>query len=354
MKIAVTADLHLTARDRHPERYAALEDILEQMHRLQIDRLIIAGDLFDAQFDNFSDFERLCRAENCRDIEMFVIPGNHDPNLNKSMIAAENVRILVEPEIVCFGEDCPNFLFIPYREGCTLGDMITSAIKPQDDGKWVLIGHGDWMGNVRTPNPYEKGVYMPLSQRDLEAANPRRVFLGHIHAPFDEPRVHYPGSPCGMDITETGRRRFLTYDTVSNTVEAHRVNTPLLFFNRTFAVYPMEDEALDLQKRLENWMASYSLTDEEKKKANLRVKLTGYASDKSLLKKTALDTLSGYSWYEEPDVSEVSVASDPARDQIINMVKERIDNLTLAKDPDGPEADQILLAALQMVYGGLR
>jgi hypothetical protein len=53
-------------------------------------------------------------------------------------------------------------------------------------------------------------------------------------------------------------------------------------------------------------------------------------------------------------VSEVSVASDPARDRISHMVKDQIDNLALAKDPDGPDADQILLAALQMVYGGLR
>jgi exonuclease SbcD len=354
MKIAITADLHLTTRDRHPERYAALEDILEQMHRLQIDRLIIAGDLFDAQYNNFSDFENLCRSDEIKDIEMIVIPGNHDPNINQSMIAAENVRILAEPEIVCFGEDCPKFLFIPYREGCTLGDMITSAIQPQDDGKWILVGHGDWMGNVRAPNPYEKGVYMPLSQRDLEAANPRQVFLGHIHAAYDGPRVFYPGSPCGMDITETGRRRFLTYDTVANAVNVHTVNTQVLFFSRTFTVYPVEDEAPILQKSLDDWMSAYNLTNEEKEKTRLRVKLNGYASDKSLLKKTIQETLSAYHWYEEPDVSEVSVASDPARDRISLMVKEQIDNLAMAKDPDGPDADQVLLAALQMVYGGLR
>jgi exonuclease SbcD len=354
MKIAITSDLHLTSRQRNPERYAALEDILAQLHRLQIDRLIVAGDLFDAQFDNFRDFENLCGTKNCRDIEIIIIPGNHDPNISKSMIAAENVRILTEPETLCFAEDCPNILFIPYRKGCTMGDMFAGNIATKDAGKWVLVGHGDWMGNVRSVNPYERGIYMPLTQRDLDSTNPRLVFLGHIHAPYDGPRVWYPGSPCGMDITETGRRRFLTYDTVSNAIEPHQVNTQVLYFNRTFAVYPVEDEVLVLQKRLKDWIGAYNLTEEEKERALLRVKLNGYASEKRIIKKTILDTLSEYKWYEDPDVSEVSVASDPARDQISAMLKERIEHLELVDDPDGPDPDQILLVALQMVYGGSR
>ena len=48
MKIAVTADLHLTSRVRNPERYHALANILEQLADRKIDNLVIAGDLFDA------------------------------------------------------------------------------------------------------------------------------------------------------------------------------------------------------------------------------------------------------------------------------------------------------------------
>src|SRR3972149_1611889 len=47
MRIAVTADLHLTTRKEHRERFAALEDILRQCGRLGVDWLIIAGDRFD-------------------------------------------------------------------------------------------------------------------------------------------------------------------------------------------------------------------------------------------------------------------------------------------------------------------
>ena len=47
MKIAVTADVHLTTREDNPERFNALEDILGSLEGLGIEHLIIAGDLFN-------------------------------------------------------------------------------------------------------------------------------------------------------------------------------------------------------------------------------------------------------------------------------------------------------------------
>jgi hypothetical protein len=46
MKIALTADIHLTATSTHPERYNTLEDILREIEVEKIENLVIAGDLF--------------------------------------------------------------------------------------------------------------------------------------------------------------------------------------------------------------------------------------------------------------------------------------------------------------------
>jgi DNA repair exonuclease SbcCD nuclease subunit len=54
MIVAVTADLHLTERETHPERFDALDNILEQAVREGIGTLIIAGDLFDEDCRNYS------------------------------------------------------------------------------------------------------------------------------------------------------------------------------------------------------------------------------------------------------------------------------------------------------------
>ena len=61
MKIAVTADVHLRGRDESPARYRALENVMEQSRGEGIGHVIGAGDLFDGEFRNYSDFEGLCR-----------------------------------------------------------------------------------------------------------------------------------------------------------------------------------------------------------------------------------------------------------------------------------------------------
>ena len=78
MQVAVTADLHLTQRKKHPERFHALEDILDQCIAGGIRHLIIAGDLFDAESQNYSEFGDLVKKAEYKGIRLLIIPGNHD------------------------------------------------------------------------------------------------------------------------------------------------------------------------------------------------------------------------------------------------------------------------------------
>ena len=64
MKVAVTADVHLKTKSETPERYNALEDILNKCLEQDIDNIIIAGDLFDQETNNYGDFEKLCLKKN--------------------------------------------------------------------------------------------------------------------------------------------------------------------------------------------------------------------------------------------------------------------------------------------------
>ena len=73
MKIAVTADAHLRAEAGHPERYNALENVFAQTVEAGIENLIIAGDLFDKDFQDYSKFEKLCR--NHTSLQLHIIPG---------------------------------------------------------------------------------------------------------------------------------------------------------------------------------------------------------------------------------------------------------------------------------------
>ena len=117
MKIAITADVHLVPGGEHPERLNALRNIFEQVEAEGIGVLIIAGDLFDKDVQDFKDFESLCRDH--QEVQVEVIPGNHDPALNPGMIASENVTVYDTVDLVKIG-DTP-FLFVPYSKGKSMG-----------------------------------------------------------------------------------------------------------------------------------------------------------------------------------------------------------------------------------------
>jgi DNA repair exonuclease SbcCD nuclease subunit len=69
MRIAITADLHLTSRAKAPQRYAAFEDILAQAIEMHIETILIAGDVFDASLRDYSEFDALCQDPNYRHLQ---------------------------------------------------------------------------------------------------------------------------------------------------------------------------------------------------------------------------------------------------------------------------------------------
>jgi len=226
----------------------------------------------------------------------------------------------------------------------------TEQLPPNE---WVLIGHGDWAGGLRTPNAAEPGVYMPLSRRDLEKVQPARVFLGHIHAARDVPPVHYVGSPCGLDITETGRRRYLVYDTDANLVESLTLTTPVLYFNELLVVMPVEDEEATLHALVAKRRQEWALTPAERSKTQLRVKVAGYSADRAALRRTLLEAFAGFTFYKglEPDIGDVFIADDLERQYIADQVRASVEALVWAEEAEEPGRNEILLEALHIVYG---
>ena len=93
MRVAITADLHLTGRDKAPHRYMVLEDILSQMVEMHIETILIAGDIFDASLRDYSSSTRCVRDPRYRHLCFHLIPGNHDLSLTRAALAADNVDV---------------------------------------------------------------------------------------------------------------------------------------------------------------------------------------------------------------------------------------------------------------------
>jgi DNA repair protein SbcD/Mre11 len=350
MKIAITADVHLKTGQEYPERYNALKDMLDALVREDIRVIIVAGDLFDAGSQNYSVFDELCRDKKYAGIDFHVIPGNHDPAIGQKYFTAPNIKIYIEPVLISFGDAGLGFFFIPYFAGKSMGEVIAKHRDSLPD-RWVLVGHGDYLSGTRDPNNYESGVYMPLGRSDIEYYDPSRVILGHIHKKTETGKVSYPGSPCGMDINETGRRSFIVLDTSDLSISERTVNSDYLYFSENMLALPTSNEFEDIKNKIGSFVKSWGLSKEEVSKARIRLKVKGYTSDKKMLEAAISESLEGFKFYndEGAGLSEVLIFNDPERISIVERVKGKVD--LLGKDYGYPQQkiDLILEQALGII-----
>jgi DNA repair protein SbcD/Mre11 len=350
MKIAITADIHLKNKEKYSERYNALKNILDQLIECNINNLIIAGDLFDINSQNYSIFDELCKQKRYRQIKFHVIPGNHDSNINSKYFTADNINIINEPVITSINNSNVNFFFIPYLLGKSMGEIIANY-KNNLPELWILIGHGDYLSGLKSINSYEPGVYMPLSRADIDYYNPAIVVLGHIHKKDSFGKVHYTGSPCGMDINETGRKSFIVLDLNNLNIQSKEVITDYIFFNETLVSLPVSNEFDYIKNKLSALIKNWGIEKEEIPKARIRLKVKGYTSDLKKLNSVITKELKSFKFVndEGPDLNSVSVFSDPDRISIVERIKKELDNLEKDSEYKKYDKDAILEQALNLI-----
>lgn len=351
MKIAVTADVHLTTCEDQPARFNALANIFESLADLEINQLIIAGDLFNKDIQNYNEFETLCKEH--PDITVHVIPGNHDLSVEQKRFATSNIRAYSEPTCVEFGET--TFLFLPYQLGTSMGEAVATEADSLETGKWVLVGHGDYCRGIRHSDEHEPKTYMPLFQSDIDRFRPRTVLLGHIHIRSSKDNVHYPGSPCGLNISEVGQRHFLLYDTETAEISPHRVQTDVLFFQESFMIVPREDELKRLETEIQRRIEAWGLDQSELKQVQLRVAARGFCCDKQAISDLLQESFGSFTHYNNkpPDVNDLSASTNEELVSIANRVEQEIDALDWEVGPedDRPDRDEIMNQALWVIYG---
>ena len=348
MKIAITADLQLTTYDDHPERYNALENIFQQMKEQGIDELIIAGDLFDKNFVNYAEFERVCKQY--PHVRMYIIRGNHDIALSPESIAVQNVVIYSEPTVQTF--DSISFLFVPYKEQATMSEQIAVCEEDIAGKDWVLISHGDYYGGLKEINPLEPGTFMPLSRENISTFKPHTVLLGHIHKPMQQDSVCYTGSPCGLDLSETGTRSFLVFDTAGMKTEPHKLVPDVLYYDESFIIVPSENEMELLKTEIERRIASWDLEQKDYGKVTVRVRARGFSMGRRAVFTTLKQYFDVFNYYHggEPSVDELEESVDQQLSAIAKRTMQLIDELEWNFDGDEPDRQQVKAEALKAIY----
>ncbi|UOQ46797.1 DNA repair exonuclease [Gracilibacillus caseinilyticus] len=195
--------------------FKALDRLVEQAIDLEVDFVIMVGDLFDQEQQSMQAhmalrdaFQRLQKY----DIPVFVSFGNHDflssqtfprnyPD-NVHVFDSENVS-----EIPFFkrGKLMANVYGFSYYHRAVLTNKVKEYQLTNDDCFHIATLHGS-LGNEKTN---EHAVYAPFQLSDLKQSGFDYWALGHIHKRevlAENPMVVYPGNIQGRSTKETGSK----------------------------------------------------------------------------------------------------------------------------------------------------
>ncbi len=213
------ADIHLDSpfalfspresEKRRTELRAAFTSALMFAREKKADIFIISGDLFDGEYVTRDTRELLMREfAKCKDMRIFISPGNHDPFTANSLYATaefpENVHVFGrEREVVSLDELGVDVYGFGFSAKNHLSSPVAGWNIKNKDRVNILVCHGDMTS--------ASSVSGPITKKEIRDSGFDYIALGHIHKPsgllFENGVFYcYPGCIEGRSFDELGYR----------------------------------------------------------------------------------------------------------------------------------------------------
>lgn len=193
--------------ERRRELWSTFERIVQYAKDIEVDFLLIAGDLFEEAYFTIGDITRVRDTfRTVEDVNIIISAGNHDFKGRKTLYD----RIEWTSNVTIFGgggiqkKEFKNLNTIIYgyswssveiRENDLFNDLINEVDSTKNN---ILVLHGDISSNTS---------YLPLSIQELNSLKMDYIALGHIHKPqIISDRIAYSGCPEPLDFGELGER----------------------------------------------------------------------------------------------------------------------------------------------------
>jgi exonuclease SbcD len=221
-KFLHAADIHLDSPLRGLAQYqgvpaevvrtatrGALDNLVAKAIEEEVAFLVIAGDLYDGEWDAFSTGLFFCAAMGRLQragIEVFVVLGNHDADsqLTRSLPLPENVRVFSTKSAESFEHAATGVVLHghSYKTRDPGGDLAAGYPAGRTGAFNIGVLHTALTGN-RGPH----APYAPCTPDQLAAKGYDYWALGHVHS-FEQvradPYIVFPGNLQGRNIRETG------------------------------------------------------------------------------------------------------------------------------------------------------
>lgn len=232
----------------------AVAQMIQEAKELQVDFIILAGDIFDEENRSIRSqifLKRQLEQLKEENIPVYIVFGNHDPLYDKYAVDTwpEHVHVFsTSPEVKLFQK---NGIPLCHLYGCSyktrhVPDNLAKLYEKKE-GVLYHIGilHGqEKMGKEHAP-------YAPFSTSELKRKEMDYWALGHVHErrALDE-RIHYPGNIQGRHAKETREKGYLLVELEREQIEVtFRAVSPIVFVNVSLQLQP-SDTVEQLTERL--------------------------------------------------------------------------------------------------------
>ncbi len=229
--------------------YKAFNNLIDQALALEVDFILLAGDLLDtstptlrSQLELYKGLNRISEAN----IKVFMVGGNHDPlNLKKAQSEMpEGVYLFgAKPETISFkkkGRTLAQISGISYPT-TRVNEDLSLLLKPGDCGFQIALLHTNVSGYGNRDN------YSPSELDSLIKKGFDYWALGHVHTKAilnENPYIVYPGTTQGQHINETGPKGFYLVE-VDKKVKMEFINSSVYLWEN------LELEAFDTLDKLD-------------------------------------------------------------------------------------------------------
>lgn len=273
--IVHTADVHLA--EGAPERTEALRAVLETAETAGAAVVTIGGDLFHEPLDVDAIRPQLRDSFADRDVEVVVIPGNHDrAGFRGNTFFGDNVTTLLEEpfEHLELDEVPARITGLPFVERPDDELLVALANRDPFDGTEILLVHCTLdIGISRAATGGEdERRYFPITSQQLAELGFDYVLAGHFHQPRHERlstgEFVYPGTPASTTSSETGARTVATLDIGTDRLGFKQLET-FHHAEETFEVLPGDETTLF--EAIEAWA-----TDTRGEKVEARAIIEGF------------------------------------------------------------------------------
>ena len=196
---------------RRLEQRKILKKIIEYSKQNQIEYLFISGDLYDHKYVKRSTIEYINHLfEEIPNTQIFISPGNHDPNTKNSYynkfnwsknvtIFSNKIQKAEKEDIHIYGYGFDDF----YCTDCGIEELELEDL----DKINILVIHGTLDGAS-----LEEKQYNSMTRRMLEEKKFDYIALGHIHKLDKSTHMVYPGSTVSLGFDELGEHGMIVGD----------------------------------------------------------------------------------------------------------------------------------------------